>query len=192
MHSRWDAPFEKWKKLQERFSFNCIEVPGKKKTLIDQHAHTQQTSALLPVEAASQVAQRRSFEVKRSSKYASVCFCTHMSASIHNNAQALNLLSRPYTIPARREESERKIKQNRSSNDPRAERCKSPNTQTHHTAFWYLFARSTVAESYLLRPVIKHRSCKQTCRVQKWKGEVSRRQTLFIFRQILAHTRRIK
>lgn len=151
------------------------------------HTHTQQTRATLWVIAISQVAQKRSFEVKRSSEYASICFCTLVSARTHNNARTLNLLSWSLHYSCSQRWVGAKYQTNGSSNDPGAESCTSQNTPTHNTAFWYLFTRGVVAQSYLLRTIIKHRSCKQTRRAQKWKRKVSREETLFIFIQLLAH-----
>lgn len=84
----------------------------------------------------------------------------------------------PHTVPARRVWA--RDQTNGSSNNPRAESSKCQNTQTHHTAFWYLFTHGTVAQSSLLRPIIKHRSCKQTCRAQKWKAKVRGKETCLL------------
>lgn len=93
----------------------------------------------------------------------------------------------PHTVPARRVWA--RDQTNGSSNNPRAESSKCQNTQTHHTAFWYLFTNGIVAQSSLLRPIIKHRSCKQTRRAQKWKAKVRGKETcsLTIKRDSLTH-----
>lgn len=80
----------------------------------------------------------------------------------------------PYATPARTEESERNIKQMDHQTIPE-QRAVSLRTLTHITPlsdfFLFLFTRGVVAQRYLLRPIIKRRRRKQTCKVQRWKGK---------------------
>lgn len=112
------------------------------------------------------------FEVKRSSKYASICFCTRVSTRTHNNANTLNLLSWSLRYSCSQRGVGAQYQTNGYQTIPE-QRDVSLRTLTHITslAFRYLFTSGVVAQSYLLRPVIKHRRCKQTCKVQKWKGK---------------------
>lgn len=129
------------------------------------------------LEVISQVAQRRSFEVKRSSEYAFVHMSTHT-----RNARTLNLPSRSPHYSCSQRGVGAQYQTHGSSSDLRAERCKSQNTSRCFLILIYTLY--SFAQSYLLRPIIKHRSCKQT----EYKNG---RETLFIFTRLLAHTKKL-